>query len=117
MPQGLSPTLPPDRGVYLDGLQLNNASWDSIKLVLSENTLCSHKDHPFSVLWVKPHDNSQAQEDSVKHELYMCPAYSARDSQLQSDENIFWIIPLASLKSPTFWSQKRVAFTLSMVKS
>ncbi|CAG5130195.1 unnamed protein product [Candidula unifasciata] len=103
MPQGLSPISPPDRGVYLDGLQLKNASWDSIKSVLSENTLCSHKEHLFPVLWAKPC-------------RYLCPAYSARDSQLHNDQNIFWTIPLASLKSPTFWSQKRVAFTLSAVK-
>lgn len=116
MPEDLSPSLPPDRGAFIGGLQLRNASWDNVKSVLTEN-ICAHTVHTFPIIWAKPSgdidDNRPA--CAQMRNKFLCPLYSARDSHQQSDTNILWEIPLTTSEPPSLWSQMRVALTLDAV--
>ena len=115
MPQGLSPSVQPATGVFLSGLQLKNASWDSTVNSLSDTASISTGFCSFPVLWATPRDKSVTPSVAAKNVMYNCPLYSARHSDDQSDSTMVWMIPLPSLQDPNIWSQCRTALTLTTV--
>ena len=62
MPEVFKPSTAPDNGMYLDGLQIKNGSWDNLHSVLADKSTCCQDHEPLPILWVKPY----SKEDTVK---------------------------------------------------
>ncbi|XP_035825634.1 dynein heavy chain domain-containing protein 1 [Aplysia californica] len=121
MPEGLTPSMSATSGVFLTGVQLKNATWDTTLNIISDAPPGPHGYGPFPTIWVKPGDveasttNKSVPAPAAKNAVYLCPLYSARHSDHHSDANVLWNIPLPSLEHPNIWAQKRVALTLMAV--
>ncbi|GFR96322.1 dynein heavy chain domain-containing protein 1-like [Elysia marginata] len=145
MPENFEPKEAPENGIYVDGLQLKNASWDNLHSVLADKSTCCHGHEPLPVLWVKPFSTSETIKGTTvkkstrfnlgaddatpaatastksakvlpKKLKYHCPLYSARHSDLQCAANVVWTLPLPTVDPPLIWAQRRTALTLAAIK-
>ncbi|KAL3832143.1 hypothetical protein ACJMK2_023814 [Sinanodonta woodiana] len=109
MPAGLNPSSPPPEGVFISGLKVNNAFWDSTRSVLIPPSSDSGSHQNIPILWVKPitkQDNQSNQQ--IKYSSYQCPVYCSADPHLHGDHNVVAYIPLPTLENPTLWQHQRV---------
>ncbi|CAL1542045.1 unnamed protein product [Lymnaea stagnalis] len=113
MPREFVPSQKPDDGVFIEGLELKNASWDNTQSMLIDARSCTGVTNDLPVLWLKPNisGNMKEKEGDCKHH-YMCPLYSARHSELHCNSNKIWAIPLAIAEPALWWAQKRTVLTL-----
>ena len=116
MPIGFVATQGSADGVYVHGLQLANASWDSSQSVLME---LLPGNQPFQLLppvWIRPQTTDIGPQLS-RLSLYPCPFFSCSDMALQQDDSLITHVPLPTVHPHTLWAQKRVALTFSYSKS
>ena len=69
-------TEPPSEGVYIEGLQLDNATWNQKKgIIASQNQ--SSSGQPLPLIWIKPTVRKQTGNDqnvdSLVSNIYNCP--------------------------------------------
>ncbi|KAJ8313861.1 hypothetical protein KUTeg_008422 [Tegillarca granosa] len=115
MPSGLKPSAPPKDGVFVSGLYLHNALWDSTRSVLMGNTADSSPVQEMPVIWFKPVDISSPSKKEIKYELYKCPVYCSDDPCSHGDKNVVTFLHLPTLQHPVVWHQQRV-FMSSAIK-
>ncbi|XP_067889058.1 dynein heavy chain domain-containing protein 1 [Heterodontus francisci] len=103
----LPPTSPPVSGIYITGLQLHNALWDT-RHGLLQNTL-SIKPCSIPAVWLKAEDG-EAASVHLLYPQYECPVYQGAenvDVDLK-DSNIITHLPLESKIDPSVCAQRRV---------
>lgn len=108
MPSGLKPGAPAKDGVFVSGLYLHNALWDSTRSVLMVNTADSAPVQEMPVIWFKPVDISSPSKKEIKYELYKCPVYCSDDPCIHGDKNVVTFLHLPTLQDPVVWHQQRV---------
>lgn len=114
MPTGINPSIPPKEGVYITGLSLHNALWDSTRAVLMQND--SENKHPqvMPFVWLKPVDVSSPSKFARKYQLYECPVYCSEDPHSHGDRYLVTNLPLATFEPPCLWCQNRVFLSSSL---
>ena len=112
MPVGFVATERSSDGVYVDGLQLANAAWDSSRSVLMELLPGDEALQPLPPVWIRPlNTNSESQQ--LDCSLYTCPLFSCTSIDLQQDNSLLTHVPLPTFHPPSLWAQKRVALACS----
>ena len=114
MPAGLRPSIPPTEGVFVSGLNLHNALWDTTRSVLMMPSTDSREEQQMPVFWLKPSDVGSAQTSSRLYQLYKCPVYCASDPKLHGERNIVVQFSLPSEQDPSMWQYQRVFLTTSV---
>ena len=112
MPLGFVPASAPSEGIYVHGLQLFNATWDTSHAVLAELLPGDSSLQPVPSVWINPLEASVVQSVSG-HGVYTCPLFTCSDIELQQDSNLVIHVPLPSAHLPSLWAQKRVALCCS----
>nr|XP_014353005.1 PREDICTED: dynein heavy chain domain-containing protein 1 isoform X2 [Latimeria chalumnae] len=106
----LPPTTPPESGVYLTGLNLHNALWDT-RLGILQETL-SDKPCQLPTVWITA-VTSELRATTPKKPIfpqYICPIYmgtASRDVSLK-DSDVITHVPLPSKVDPAVCMQRRV---------
>jgi hypothetical protein len=116
MPVGFMATVMPKEGVYVDGLQLSNAGWDSSRGALTELLPGEEVSLSLPPVWIRPVPTSRSASSGPKATdsapyVYLCPLFSCASMDLQQDSSLISHILLPSLHPSTLWAQKRVALT------
>ncbi|XP_069111191.1 dynein heavy chain domain-containing protein 1-like isoform X1 [Argopecten irradians] len=106
MPAGMNPSTSPRDGIFLTGLTLYNALWDTSRGTLMSNNTDSQPWQEMPVLWVKPTDVGS--HIGQKYHLYQCPVFCTADSSQQGDPNLVTRLPVPTLDPPSVWHQARV---------
>ncbi|XP_052095798.1 dynein heavy chain domain-containing protein 1-like isoform X11 [Mytilus californianus] len=114
MPTGIKPSVPPKDGVYITGLRLHNALWDSTRAILMENDSENQQPHLMPYIWLKPVDVSSPSKFTRKYELYDCPVYCSDDPRSHGDKYLVTNLPLPTFDPPCFWCQHRVFLSSSL---
>ncbi|XP_051882448.1 dynein heavy chain domain-containing protein 1 [Pristis pectinata] len=104
----LPPTSPPENGVYITGLQLHGALWDS-RLGLLQDTL-SIKPCSMPVVWLRAEKVATETAGSPSLPRYECPVYLGAEGEAMdlTDTNIITHLSLASKMDPLVCAQRRV---------
>lgn len=114
MPSGLQPSVSPADGVFLSGLTLHNALWDTTGSVLISGTDDGIEQQSMPILWLKPFDTSKPHRTGIRNKLYMCPLFCSTDPQQHKCSNIVTHFPLPSLTNTGLWLQKRTFLSSSL---
>ncbi|XP_078259062.1 dynein heavy chain domain-containing protein 1-like [Rhinoraja longicauda] len=103
----LPPSSPPEEGVYISGLELHGALWDS-RLGVLQDTMSS-KPCSLPVVWLRAEEAEVADTPSL-YPQYDCPVYLGAESEVRdlTDTNIITHISLASKLDPLVCAQRRV---------
>lgn len=117
MPAGLRPSLPPTEGVFVSGLNLHNALWDTTRAVLMMPSTDSCSGQQMPVFWLKPSDAGSGVTPRRLYQLYKCPVYCAEDCRLHGDTNIVVHFSLPTEHPPTTWQYQRVFLSTSICTS
>ncbi|XP_069748391.1 dynein heavy chain domain-containing protein 1 isoform X2 [Narcine bancroftii] len=106
----LPPASPPVNGIYVTGLHLHGALWDS-KLGLLQDTV-SISPCSMPVVWFQPEEAEVAGSRSL-HPEYKCPVYVGAENQAVhlADKNMITSISIASKLDPQVCAQRRVHIT------
>ncbi|XP_076466624.1 dynein heavy chain domain-containing protein 1-like isoform X2 [Babylonia areolata] len=115
MPLGFVATERPADGVYVHGLLLANARWDSSRSVLIDLLPGDGPLHPMPPVWIRPLNANNETQRVARLSHYTCPLFSCPDLALQQDSNLITHVPLATVHPPTLWAQKRVALVIDQV--
>lgn len=110
---GFIATEGPCDGVYVDGLQLANAAWDSSRSTLMELLPGDQALQALPPVWIRPLNTNSDLQHLTPSPLYTCPLYSCSDMDLQQDDSLITHVPLPTLHPPSLWAQKRIALTCS----
>ena len=112
-----APSQAPSEGVYVSGLRLHNASWDSKRaLITLLNTSQPHQSSPLPILWLKPATTDNyglpSEEKGSPVQMHSCPVYSGD----VCTEEMHSCTPALRVELPctldtTVWTQKRVYVT------
>nr|XP_033804381.1 dynein heavy chain domain-containing protein 1 [Geotrypetes seraphini] len=109
MQRGLLSMPVPQHGLYLSGLQLHNALWDT-RFALIQETL-STKPCSLPVVWITAEPVTQkARRSSSAYAQYLCPLYVCTDKEglrLQTPSPLISLL-LTSKLDPVVCSQRRV---------
>lgn len=111
MHPGILPTNTQVDGIFVCGLNLSNASWDTNCESLSELLPGDTPLQKLPPLWIKPIVNGD-QHQADQH-MYKCPFFLCPDLELQQDSNVCAYIPVPTRHSSTLWAQKRVIISCS----
>ena len=104
-----APTAPPTFGIYLCGLCIHNASWDSGRGVLREMAPGEDKQQPMPLLWLKPIDMTMSSHHMRrKQPMYDCPVYMDGNSQCLAAQHVITSVDLPTTVPPSVWAQKPV---------
>lgn len=117
MPTGIKPSTPPREGVYITGLHLHNALWDSTRAVLMENDSENQQSQTMPYIWLKPVDVSSPSKFTRKYDLYDCPVYCSDDPRNHGDKYLVTSLQLPTLDPPSVWCQHRVFLSSSLTSS
>ncbi|KAK6166840.1 hypothetical protein SNE40_023452 [Patella caerulea] len=107
MPSGYQASKAPKTGVFLTGLTIQNALWDTSRSILTENFPGNPDCQEMPLVWIKPINKSEHSID-VKNDVFICPLSCSCDQAMLRDENIIYHLPLPSLQSSQIWQQKHV---------
>ncbi|XP_032879296.1 dynein heavy chain domain-containing protein 1 [Amblyraja radiata] len=109
----LPPHCPPDEGVYISGLVLHGALWDS-RLGVLQDTM-SIKSCSLPAVWMRAVEAENADTPSL-YPQYECPVYLGAESGVGdlTDTNIILHISLASKLDPMVCAQRRVHIASSL---
>ncbi len=106
----------PPVGVYVTGLQLHNASWDSTRCVLKETAPdMMHKPYNMPTVWLKPVDMTMS-ANKIKGLVYECPVYVDSSSPCVAFNNMVTQLALPTIVKPSIWTQRRVCLSCAPVK-
>uniref|UniRef100_A0A8W8M9M4 AAA+ ATPase domain-containing protein n=1 Tax=Magallana gigas TaxID=29159 RepID=A0A8W8M9M4_MAGGI len=108
MPAGLHPSVPPKDGIFITGLRLYNALWDTARGMLMSGASDKQSFQDMPVIWLKPYDISSPSRVPVKHQQYLSPLYCSADHRCHSHAAMVTELPLPTLIDPTVWHQNRV---------
>ena len=108
MPAGFRPTLPPGEGVFISGLQLHNALWDTTRAILMAPTPDSPPQQEVPIFWLKPVDNGSSSITNSIYKLYRCPVYCSTDLQQHGTSNVVVHFALPSHTEANVWQHQRV---------
>ncbi|XP_056008158.1 dynein heavy chain domain-containing protein 1-like [Ostrea edulis] len=108
MPAGLFPSTPPKDGVFISGLRLYNALWDTIRGMLMSGASDKQSRQDMPVIWLKPYDVNSPSKVPVKHQQYSCPLYCSADQRCHSYVAMVTELSLPTLLDPSVWHQNRV---------
>lgn len=112
MPEGLNPSSPPKDGVFIEGLHLYNALWDTTQGVLMSNEADSNSQQLMPAIWLKPADvSSPTFRKGISYEFHPCQVFCSSDLKEHGDEHVVACIPLPTIESPNVWHQARVFMT------
>lgn len=114
MPAGLRPSIPPTDGVFVSGLNLHNALWDTTRSVLMAPSTDSRDSQQMPVFWLKPSDAGSPQTPRRLYQLYKCPVYCAEDPKLHGDSNVVVHFSLPSEQDPSVWQYQQVFLTTAV---
>lgn len=84
MPAGLHPSVPPKDGIFITGLRLYNALWDTARGMLMSGASDKQSFQDMPVIWLKPYDISSPSRVPVKHQQYLSPLYCSADHRCHS---------------------------------
>ena len=113
------PSSPPDQGVYLSGLVLENASWDSSKQCVSGLGATKCK---LPLTWIKPVEltiegSSHDDFDVDGIQIFSCPLFCRRCSTENAGISaIVTHLPLRTCLSKEILKQRRVQLTTQVNK-
>lgn len=113
LPSRLMPKSPPTIGVYVTGLQLCNASWDTTRSALMSSP---DRSGPVDLLVVhiRPVETKPSNKRTIKYPPYACPVYG-HSSEAELDTcNIMTWLELPSLCEPAQWTQQKVFIASSL---
>ncbi|KAL8594105.1 hypothetical protein ACOMHN_000817 [Nucella lapillus] len=113
MPVGFMPTERPTDGVYVHGMRLANARWDSSRSVLIDLLPGDEPLQPMPPVWIRPLITGSDTQRVARLSNYTCPLFSCSDLALQQDSNLITHVPLTTVHPPTLWAQKRVALVFN----
>ncbi|XP_071803571.1 dynein heavy chain domain-containing protein 1-like isoform X3 [Asterias amurensis] len=111
------PTAPPDIGVYINGLLLHNAAWDSTRQLLSlphipdPSKMITDDPSPLPLTWFKPVVDLIRSQDKPQG-CYRCPMYmqGSKVTTLRGID-LLTFVDLPSKLESSVWAQKRVFVT------
>ncbi len=109
MPADVTPSSAPSTGIYLSGLQIHNASWDSLRSAIKQQPASQELDRvdmPF--LWLKPVDKNMHQKNNKSKLTYKCPVYISGGTGCLSGDNVVVYLELPTLLSPAVWTERNV---------
>ena len=117
LPVDITPSAPPESGVYIGGLKLHNAFWDASKSSLTQPTNGS-KPCKMPYIWLKPIDKVELEKirAGAKYELYDCPVYMSSGSGYLDWRSIVASVEMPSLMSPGIWAERRVHLSCAWTK-
>ncbi|XP_067841628.1 dynein heavy chain domain-containing protein 1-like [Heptranchias perlo] len=103
----LPPTSPPVNGIYITGLQLHNALWDTRHGILQETL--STKPCSMPAVWLRA-EEGDAGSAHLLYPQYQCPVYQGVENMEVDlkDSNIITHLPLMSKMDPSVCAQRRV---------
>ncbi|XP_033127107.1 dynein heavy chain domain-containing protein 1-like isoform X2 [Anneissia japonica] len=105
------PTVQPEKGVYLIGLQLNNASWDSKRACLNISATNDQQNVTSSlpVIWLKPIDRAiQWEKSAIEGNVFKCPVHSSAVEDVVDAEDALFHVNLPSDLNDDVYNQLRV---------
>ena len=111
MPVGFLINNHPPNGIYITGVKLVNAGWDSSKKELRELLPGEDSSSELPPIWIKPIQKSS--QDICTANAYNCPLFSTSSSYFLNEDSFLIFIPLTSSLSSSVWAQKRVALIRS----
>ncbi|XP_022080100.1 dynein heavy chain 6, axonemal-like [Acanthaster planci] len=119
------PTTPPAKGVYITGLLLHNADWDTKRHLTilphppDPSVTFTHIPSPLPIIWFKPTVKSLASdvnEDNLTRSpgSYRCPVYmQGSEVTMLSTHVLLAFVELPSTLEESVWEQKRIFITPS----
>ena len=108
MPAGLNPSVPPKDGIFISGLRLYNALWDTARGMLMSGASDKQSCQDMSVVWLKPYDIHSPSRVPIKYQQYLSPLYCSADQRCHSHATMVTELPLPTLVDPAVWHQNRV---------
>nr|XP_022307447.1 dynein heavy chain domain-containing protein 1-like isoform X3 [Crassostrea virginica] len=108
MPAGLNPSVPPKDGIFISGLRLYNALWDTARGMLMSGASDKQSCQDMPVVWLKPYDIHSPSRVPIKYQQYLSPLYCSADQRCHSHATMVTELPLPTLVDPAVWHQNRV---------
>ena len=87
---GLNPSVPPKDGIFISGLRLYNALWDTARGLIMSGASDKKSCQDMPVVWLKPYDIS----------LFLSPLYCSADQRCHSHATILTELPLPTFVDP-----------------
>ncbi|CEO98004.1 hypothetical protein PBRA_006118 [Plasmodiophora brassicae] len=100
---------PPDEGVYIHGLYIEGAAWDTKAKVLTESRP-KEVVVPLPVLYVTAVTTEKSRATLKPGAFYSCPCYTVPK---RTDQNFVFVVNLKTNRDPNHWTLRGVALLCS----